>query len=108
MENKASNTPVCLGITAFCACKHNVKNKEGQKNSEHSDKLQKGRSRNKAIFFFPYRLNECSKHHANTQEITDVGEMDVEIPADQVHVVEDSKACHDAYKAKGNVDGLIN
>ena len=108
MEAQAAHTPVCLGVTAFCASEHNVKHKEGQKNSEHSDKLQKGRSRNEAIFFFPYRLNERSKHHANTQEIADVGEVDIEIPADHVYVVEDSKTCYKAYKAKGNVDGLIN
>jgi hypothetical protein len=108
MEAQAAHTPVCLGITAFCAGEHNIKHEEGQKDSKYSDELQNGRSRNEAVFFFSCCLNKRSKHNANAQEITDVREVDVEVPADRVNIVEDSKRCNTAYKTKGDIDRLKN
>jgi hypothetical protein len=34
--------------------------------------------------------------------------VDIEIPTDRLNVIEDSQACHAAYKAKGHIDRLIN
>jgi hypothetical protein len=108
VEAQAADTPVCLGIAAFCAREHNIKNKEGQKNAKHSDKFQKGCSGNEAVFLLLCRLNKSGKHNTDAQEIADIGEVNVEIPTDRVNVVKDSKACHEPHESQGNVDGLIN
>ncbi len=97
MEAQATNSPVGLRIAAFCACEHNVKHEEGKQNAKHSDKLQNRSSRNKAVFFFLCSLNQSGEHNTDAKEITDVCEVNIEIPANRVNVVEDSKACYKTY-----------
>ena len=77
MENKASDSPVCLRVASLCACKHNVKHKECKQNSEHSNKLQNRSGLYVAVLFFSYRLNQSSEHNANAEKVTDICEMHV-------------------------------
>jgi hypothetical protein len=108
VEAKTADTPVCLGIASLSACEHDVKYKEGQKNAEHSDKLKQGCSSYVTVLFLFCRLDQSGKHHADAKKITDIGEVNVEIPTDRIDIVEDSKACNDTYKSEGHVDSLIN
>ena len=108
MGQKAADAPVCLRITACSACEHNVKDEEGQKNSKHTDKLQKGGGRNIAVLFLLCGLNQRSEHYADAQEIADVGEVNVEIPTNYIDVIEDSQTCDTSHKAQGAIDGLKN
>ena len=48
------------------------------------------------------------EHNANAKVVADIGEVDIEIPTNQVDVVKDSKTSHTAYKTKGDIDCLIN
>ena len=59
-------------------------------------------------FLFLCGLNQRGKHHTEAQEIADVGEVYVEIPADELDVVEDSETCDTANKSQRAVDGLKN
>jgi hypothetical protein len=108
VEAQAANTPVCLGIAAGRAGKHNVKHKEGQKNAQHSNKLQHRNGRNVAVFFLFCRLNKSGDHHAKAKEIADVGEVNVKIPTDRADVVKNSKAGDEAYETKRAINGLEN
>ena len=108
MEAKAAYAPVELRIASLCTCKHNVKHKEGQKNSENAYKLQKRCCGNVAVFLLPYRLNETCDHNSKAEEITDVCEMNVEVPTDSVDVIKDTQGSYRSYKTKRTIDGLKN
>ncbi len=108
VEAQAANTPVCLGIAPFCAGKHNVEYKEGQKNAKHADKFQHWRGRNVAILLLFCRLDQSGKHNADAKVIADVGEMHVKIPTNRLNVIKDSQACNHTNKAERAIDGLIN
>jgi hypothetical protein len=108
MENKAADSPVCLRIPSFRTGKHNVEDEESQQNAKHSNELQNGHSGNIAVFFILYGLNQRGKHNANTEVIADVCEVYIEIPADIVDIIENTKACDNTHKAKCDVDGLVD
>ena len=108
MENQAAHTPVCLGITAFRTGQHDVEYQEGQQNAKHTDELEDRHSRNIAVFVLLCCLDQRGKHHTEAQEIADVGEVYVEIPANGIDVVEDSETCDTANKSQRAVDGLKN
>ena len=108
MEAKAADSPVELRIATLCTCKHDVKHKEGQKNTKHADKLEQGNRGNVAVFLLLCRLNQRGKHYADAKEVTDVGEVNVEIPADHADVVEDAKTRNAAHQAERAINGLEN
>jgi hypothetical protein len=108
VEAQAAYSPVALRIAPLCTCEHDVKDKEGQKNTEHADKLEQGGCGNVAVFLLLCRLNQRGKHYADAKEVTDVGEVNVEIPADHADVVKDAKASYKADKAKRAINGLEN
>ena len=108
MVRQAADSPVCLGIAAFGACQHQVKHQEGQQNAQHADKLQQGSCGHIAVLFFLGGLNQAGKHNTNTQEIAEVREVNIEIPADQIDVVENTQAGNPAHHTQGTVYGLKN
>jgi hypothetical protein len=108
VEAKASDSPVCLGIAPLRAREHNVEHKEGEKYSEHTDKLQHRSGSHTAILFLFCRLDKSGKHNADAKEVADVGEMHVEIPTDHTEVIKDSKTCDSSDKSEGAVNCVIN
>ena len=108
MENQAAHTPVGLGVTAFRTGQHDVEHQEGQQNGQHADELQHGCGGDVAVILPFYRLDQGREHDTDTEIIADVGEMDVEIPANDIDVVEDSETCDTANKSQRAVDGLKN
>ena len=108
VEAQAANTPVRLRITSLGTCEHKVKYKEGQKNSQHSDKFQHGSNRDVAVLFLFYCLYQRGKHNTNTKKVTDIGEVYVKIPSNRVDIIEDSEACDDANESKRAIDRLEN
>jgi hypothetical protein len=108
VEAKATDSPVKLRISSLCARKHNVKHKESQKNSENSYKFQERCCGNVAVFLLSYRLYKACDHHTKAEEITDVCEMNVEVPTDRVDVVKDTQGSYRSYKTKRTIDGLKN
>ena len=66
------------------------------------------RGGNVAVFLFLRRLNQRRQHHTDAQEITDVGEVDVEVPTDVLDVVEDAETGDQADNSQSQVHGLIN
>ena len=108
VEYKASDSPVCLRIASLCARKHNVEHKERKKNTKHAYKLKDGRNGNEAVFFFLCGLNKRCKHNANAKEVTDICEMNVEIPTNYVNVIKDSKTRNKAHKSERTVNSLEN
>ena len=108
VEQKTTDAPVELRITSCRACEHNVKDKEGKQNAEHTDKLQKRRRRNCTILFLFDRLDQRGEHNADAKKVTDIGEVYVEIPTDHMDVIKDTKACDTAHKAERAINGLEN
>jgi hypothetical protein len=108
VEAQASYTPVCLRVTSLCACKHNVEHEEGEKYSEHSDKLEKGSGGNVAVLLLFCRLDKGGKHHAEAKKIADVGKVNVEIPTYRVDIIKDSRACDNAHESERAIDSLID
>ena len=108
MEQKASHPPVCLGIPVCRTGEENVEYQEGQQNAQHSDKLQNGHCTDTAVFLLLHGLDQSGKHHADAEEIADVCEMHVKIPANGMDVIENSQACKAAYEAEGAVNCLKN
>jgi hypothetical protein len=108
VEAKATDAPVCLRISSFGACEHNVKYEEGQKDAEHSNKFQQRSGSYVAVLLLFCSLDQRGKHHTDAKEITDVGEVNVEIPTDRFNVVKDSKACNNTNKSESAIDGLEN
>ena len=106
MEAQAVHTPVRLGITAFCACQHNVKHQEGQKNSQHTDKFQHRHGRNITVFLLSCGLDQTGKHNSQAKIIADVCEVNIAIPADHTDIVKNSQAGNTAHKAKGAINRL--
>ena len=56
----------------------------------------------------PYCLNETCDHNAKAEEITDVCEMNIEVPTDSIDVVKDTQGSYRSYKTKRTIDGLKN
>ena len=106
VEQKASDSPVELRIAAFGPRQHNVEHKEGQQDAEHTDELQHGGNRYVAVLLLLGRLNQAGEHNAEAKEIADVGEVNVEIPADRVDVIENSRTGHTAHEGQGAVDRI--
>ena len=108
MGKDTADTPVGLGIAAFRTGQQDVEHQEGKQNGKHANELQHGCGGNEAVFLPLHRLNQGSKHHANAEVIADVGEVYVEIPADQIDVVEDTEACDEANNTQRAIDSLKN
>jgi hypothetical protein len=53
-------------------------------------------------------LDQSGKHHTDTEEIADIGEMNVEIPANGIDVIEYSETCNAAYKSERAINSLEN
>ena len=108
MECKAADSPVCLRISSFCTGQHDVENKESEQNAQHTYKFQNGYCGNIAIGAFLCGLDKSGEHNGYAKEIADIGEVDVEVPANNIDVIKDAEAGNAANKTEGAVKGLIN
>jgi hypothetical protein len=108
VEAETANTPVCLRIAALSTRKHNVEYKEGQKNSEQSDKLQQRSGGNVAVFFLFYRLDQAGNHNTEAKKITDVGKVNVKIPTNRFDIIKNSKARNASNQTERAIDSLEN
>jgi hypothetical protein len=108
VEGEAADSPVCLRIAACRACEHKVEYEEGQKDAEHTDKLQYGSSLDIAVLFLFRRLDQASEHNAEAEEIADIGKVYVEIPTDRMDIVKDTRRCNAAYESKRTIDRVKN
>jgi hypothetical protein len=53
-------------------------------------------------------LDQRRQHHADAQEVAQVGEVNVEIPAEHIDVIKDAPRCHQANQTQGAIDGLVD
>ena len=108
MEENAYYSPVSLRLATLRACEHNVEDEEGEKNTEHADKLQNWSNGNVAVLLSLSRLDKRRDHYADAKEVADVGEVDVEVPANHGNIVKYAERGDHTDKTERAINGLEN
>ena len=106
VEKKASDSPVKLRIASLLTCEHNIEHEEGQKYSEHSDKLHQGGGSYVSVVLLLNGLDQSRKGNAEAKEIAKVSKVNVEIPAEHRNIIKNSKArnaSYDTERAKNRI-----